>query len=119
MSDFQPTPAMKRLANVLLKAGGGRSVQACCKAARISAATYHSLMSDRDFLRWLNEEVKRYVTQRLWQVRLEHLALALDGNLQAVKLLYERYGESDDETAETFANLARLAAAPLETSDEE
>ena len=140
MSEFHPTPAMKRLANALLSGESAparacpprrseQGLQARCKAARISPSTYNSLMASQDFLRWLNNQARERVAGRLWEVRAEHLRLALDGNLQAIKLFYDRYdpdlarasgAEPDDSVAEAFVNLARLAAdTPTEDTDEE
>ena len=120
---------MKRLANVLLDDEGPREVQARCEAARISPSTYHGLVAGRDFLRWLHERAQQHVTNRLWEVRLHHLRLALAGNLQAIKLFYDLYdpdgsgaraARSDEDIAEAFVNLVRLAAdTPLGETDDQ
>ncbi len=129
MPEFHPTPAMRRLANVLLGGELALEPQARCAAARISPSTYNSLMANEDFLGWLNDRARQHVTDRLWQVRIEHLRLTLEGNLQAIKLFYDRYdpcppggndSDSGDSVAKAFANLAKLAAeTPMEDWHEE
>ena len=124
MPDFEPTPAMARLANVLLAQDPAQTVRARCKVARISPKTYRALLADPDFARWLNGQARQQVADRLWQEWLEHLKLALEGNLQAIKLFYDRYdsgvaaGAHEDASGELLGLLRAAAETPVQDPDE-
>lgn len=100
-SEFQPTAGMRRLLAAVLQDDGADSPEDLCRAARIHPDTRRRWLADHvGFGPWMNREVRGNVEARLWEVWLTHLRMALSGNLQAIKLLYDRF---DPETLQSAA----------------
>lgn len=107
MSDpeFQPTPNMRRLLAAVLQEDGGFSPAEPWKAAAVRPETYRGWLADRGFGEWMNREVRAHVRSRLWEVRLTHLRMALDGNLQAIKLFYDLFADRSHSNTEDAGDL--------------
>lgn len=64
-----------------------------CKDADISRSTFYSELEKPEFVRWFNRMLMEAVISDSSDVRQSHLRLCLNGNLEAIKLWYERYGD--------------------------
>ena len=115
-TEFVPTPAMLRYARVCAAHDVQPDEESRCRAAGISPRSPARWRSDPRFSDWLRAEIRRHLSGDVWEVWAVVNRLAREGNLQAAKLMLDRFGPAgppDDASGpETFRALAELAREP-------
>jgi len=108
---FRPTAAMRRYADACA-AEGAADDAARCRRARITTALLARWRRDPRFVEWLREELHRRIAGEVWEIWAALHRLARGGNVQAAKMVLERFDPEATRpaaTPEAFWELARLA----------
>ena len=71
------------------------TISARCKDSEISRTTFYKEMRKPQFSSWFRSMLAEAVLSDSPDVRLAHLKLCLDGDLQAIRLWYEHYGHQN------------------------
>lgn len=107
---FRPTAAMRRYAEAC--ASGEADEAARCRAAGIQETLLRRWRRDARFVEWLRDEVHRRIAGEVWEIWIALHRLARSGNVQAAKMVLERFDPEAARPADTpaaFWELARLA----------
>ena len=87
--------------------------EARCRTAGVSIHTLARWQRKPGFSRWLHSQVQRHLEETVWEVWVGVLRLARQGNLQAAKLILERFdpqaGRLSSSAPGDFQALAELA----------
>jgi hypothetical protein len=64
-----------------------------CEVAKVSRDTYYRGRKDQQFVRWLNEQLSENFAEEHREVRTSLLKQCIKGDLQAIQLWHQLYGE--------------------------
>ncbi|MGH9339085.1 MAG: phBC6A51 family helix-turn-helix protein [Acidobacteriota bacterium] len=90
---LEPNAWAWRLLRAYLDPDVKASVTARCEAAKVDRKTFYRALKNPKFVAWFRHMLQESVISDMSDVRQSHLKLCLDGNLEAIKLWYEKYGD--------------------------
>ena len=64
-----------------------------CKDANVARATFYEALKQDQFVRWFKQMLTEAVVSDMEEVKLAHLKLCMGGDLDAIRLWYEHYGQ--------------------------
>jgi hypothetical protein len=64
-----------------------------CEEAGICRKTYYAALKDKQFVAWFRQALNEAFIAELSEVKRAHLKLIAKGDLDAIRLWYEKYGE--------------------------
>ena len=110
---FAPKASMLKYAAACAAHDVAPDDAARCRAAGVSARTLARWRGTLEFPEWLRGEIRRLLSERVWEIWAVLNRLAREGHIQAAKLLLDHFAPAGSElpSAEpaTFRALAELA----------
>ena len=110
---FTPTASMRKYARACTGTKVSPDDESRCHAAGVTLRALARWRSDPCFCDWLRDEVRRRLSEDIWEVWAVVNRLARNGNLPAAKLFLDQFAEPGFDHAavgpDTFQALADLA----------
>jgi len=88
---YAPTELDLRIAEAML--GGAMLMKDIAEEIGVGPATVSKTLKNPTAAAWISNQVHKMISTRLGHVDAAMMSRALSGNVQAAKLLYERFGE--------------------------
>ena len=110
---FAPKAAMFRYARACAAHDVPAEDEARCRVAGVSPRTLTRWRATPGFSEWIRGEIRRLLSERVWEIWAVLNRLARSGNIQAAKLLLDHFAPESDGLSsvgpDTFRALAELA----------
>lgn len=90
---YRPPAWAWRLVRAFLDPDVKPTIQARCDDAGVHKMTFYRHLRKPEFVTWFKGLLQEGLLSEMSDVRQAHLRLCLEGDLEAIRLWYERYGE--------------------------
>lgn len=90
---YEPPPWAWRYLSACLDVEVTPTISKRCEVAKISRDSYYRARKDKDFVRWMNEQLSENFAEEHREVRSSLLKQCMKGDLQAIQLWHQLYGD--------------------------